>query len=98
MYIGSEPASFARVKGAERDEARGERPEARHRHDPGSLTLRAARRLAAMLAVVALVEQPQAAHAQEAAPSPAAPPAAPLDSSAPLDPSAPLDAMPDIGV
>src|SRR3954468_23270258 len=34
---------FARVMAAERDEARGERPEAWHRHDAGSSTLRIAR-------------------------------------------------------
>src|SRR4051812_4472903 len=41
--LGSNTTRFARVMAAERDEARGERPEAWHRHDAGSSTLRIAR-------------------------------------------------------
>jgi translocation and assembly module TamA len=55
----------------------------------------AGRRMAAVLAAFALIEQPHAAFAQDTGPPPdlAPPPPAP-----PLDPSAPLDPMPDIGV
>ena len=56
----------------------------------------AGRRVAAMLAAAVLIEQPQAAHAQDAGAT--AQPAAPAPAPPPLDPSAPLDPMPDIGV
>jgi translocation and assembly module TamA len=58
----------------------------------------AGRRVAAVLAAVALIEQPYVAIAQDAGPPPGLAPPAPASAPPPLDPSAPLDPMADIGV